>query len=194
MNEAPLTRALLICAATVIILAGVKIAQPIVVPLLVAFFLAVLASPAVAFLVKFKVPAGVSIILVVALLLGFFYGVGSLVAASTDDFLIRLPDYEYQLQAWLASLQHKLPWLVPAIRHNIQEFKPTNGILSVAGRLFSGLGSVLVAFILIIFTLIFALLETQSAGDKVKVVLNDNNSLLYVKKFSKLVQRYLLVK
>jgi len=194
MNDAPLTRALVVSAAVIILLAGLKIAQPIVVPVLVAFFLAVLTSPAVTVLVKYKIPTGIAISTVVALLFGFFYALGTLVATSTDQFIERIPFYETQLQEWLVKAQNQIPWLVNDVKESIAEFKPTESALSLLGTLFSGLGSVLTAIVLILFTLIFTLLEAQSASLKVKLALGEGHTIDYVKRFSKLVQRYLLVK
>lgn len=194
MNSAPLTRAFLVAASTIVILAGLKAAQPIVVPILVAFFLAILTSPAVSTLVKLKLPTGLAVAIVVILLFVFLYGLGSLLVNSTDQFIERIPDYESQLTSWLAVLQDRLPWLVEDVRASINEFRPTDNALTVLSTLFSGLGSIITAVVLIVFTLIFTLIEAQSAADKVKLALGENNTLSYVNRFSKLVQRYLLVK
>ncbi len=193
MNESPLTRTLIIAASVIIILAGLKIAQPIVVPVLVAFFLAVLVSPAITFLVRFKFPVGVAVTVVVISLFGFFYGLGTLVANSTDQFIERLPDYQSKLQGWLIDVQIKAPWLVDDVKQRLSELKPTQNALSLLGSLFSGLGSVLTSIVLIVFTLIFSLLEGQNANKKARIAL-DSNTIEYMKRFSKLVQRYLLVK
>jgi predicted PurR-regulated permease PerM len=194
MNEAPLTRALIVAATVVILLAALKAAQPIVVPVLVAFFLAVLTSPAVAFFVKLKFPVAVSVTIVVILLLGFFYGLGSLVATSTDEFIDKLPNYQNQIENGLLKLQTQLPWLIDELEENIADFRPTESAISLLRTLFSGLGSVLTSFVLILFTLIFTLLEAQTASMKVKIALGDEKTIEYIKKFTRLVQRYLLVK
>lgn len=194
MNDAPLSRGLLIAASVIILIAGLKVAQPILVPILVAFFLAVLTSPAVSLLTKFKLPVGLSITVVVLCLFGFFYGLGSLVATSTDDFIDRLPVYQAQLQDWLVQLQESLPWLVEDVKEALASFQPAESAISLIGTLFSGLGSVLTAVVLIVFTLIFTLFEAQNASDKAKIALGDDHTIEYIKSFSKLVQRYLLVK
>ncbi len=193
MNESPLTRTLVIAASVIIILAGLKVAQPIVVPVLVAFFLAVLTSPAISFLVRFKIPAGIAIAIVVISLFGFFYALGTLVATSTDQFIERLPDYQNRIQGWLVTIQNNAPWLVDDAKERIANLQPTQSALSLLGSLFSGLGSVLTAMVLVVFTLIFALLEGQNATKKARIALDDN-TIQYIKRFSKLVQRYLLVK
>lgn len=194
MTDTPLTRALLIVASVIVIIAGLKAAQTIVMPTLVAVFLAVLATPAVTTLVKLRVPVGISVTTVVCLLFGFLFALGSLVSTSADEFVTRLPVYEAQLADWLTKIESTLPWLVADVRTAITEFRPDENVLSVIGRLFSGLGSLLTALVLIIFTLIFALLEGQNAPGKIKLIMGEENSIAYFRKFSKLVQRYLLVK
>lgn len=194
MNDAPLTRALVITASVVILFAGLKVAQPILVPVLVAFFLAVLTSPAVTFLVRLRIPTSIATTFVVIALLGFFFGLGNLLASSTDEFIERLPVYQRQLQAWLVDIEAQFPWLIEDVKETIANFQPTDSAISLIGPLFSGLGSVLTAIVLIIFTLIFALLEAQQASTKIRIALGDDGTQEYVKKFSKLVQRYLLVK
>jgi len=178
----------------VIIIAGLKLAKPIVVPVFIAFFLAVLTSPAVTLLVNNRVPKGIAISFVVFILFGVFYGIGSLVATSSDQFIERIPDYEAQFNSWLTIIDTKIPWLLEDLKSRFTDFKPTQSTLGILGSLFSGLGSVLTTIVLVLFTLIFTLLETQSASKKIKLALNDNHTLDYINKFSKLVQRYLLVK
>ena len=193
MNETPLTRTFVITASVIVILAGLKIAQPIVVPVLVAFFLAVLVSPAITYLVHYKVPVAIAIAIVVVGLFAFFYGLGSLVASSTDQFIERLPDYQAKLQDWLIDVKIRAPWLVNDFKERINELKPTQNALSLLGSLFSGLGSVLTSMVLVVFTLIFSLFEGQNATKKARIAL-DSHTIEYMKRFSKLVQKYLLVK
>lgn len=194
MNDAPLTRTLLILATIVVIIAGLRVAQPIIVPVLVAFFLAILTSPAVTHLVRLRIPSALAVTIVVFALLGFFYGLASLLATSTDEFIDRLPSYQNQIQEGLIQLQQRAPWLVDEVKANVENFQPTESAISLVKTLFSGLGSVLTAIVLITFTLIFTLLEAQNASKKITLALGDDHSIEYVKKFSRLVQRYLLIK
>ncbi|MEJ2044817.1 MAG: AI-2E family transporter [Reinekea sp.] len=181
-------------AAIFIIIAGLKIAQPVLVPVFVAVFLAVLTSPVVSFLVKIKVPSSIAIAIVVMGLFGFFYGLGSLLATSTDDFINNLPGYQQQIQDWLVTIQTKAPWLIDHARLQFNSFQPTERALSIVRVLFSGVGSILTTLVLVVFTLIFTLLEAQHASRKVRIIFGDDHTIIYVKKFSALVQKYLLVK
>ncbi|EAR10165.1 AI-2E family transporter [Reinekea blandensis] len=194
MNEASLSRGLIVIASIFIIIAGLKVAQPIVMPVLVAFFLAALTSPAVNLLVRFRMPLGIAITVVVVLLIGFFYALGRVLGNSTEQFLDRLPDYQHQLELWLVQLKDKVPWLIEDIEQRIAEFQPTDSAIAIVGRLFSGVGSVLTAIVLIVFTLIFTLLESRNASEKLRIAFGDDKTIGYIKRFSKMVQRYLLVK
>lgn len=194
MNDVSLSRGLIVLASLFIIIAGIKIAQPIVMPVLVAFFLAALTSPAVSLLVRLRLPLGVAITIVVVMLIGFFYALGRVLATSTDEFLVRLPDYQAQLELWLVQLKDSVPWLIEDIEQRIAEFQPTDSAIAIVGKLFSGVGSVLTAIVLIVFTLIFTLLETNNAGEKLRIAFGDDKTIGYIKRFSKMVQRYLLVK
>lgn len=194
MADASITRALVACASVFIIIAGIKMAQPIVIPVLVAFFLAILTSPGVSLLVSLKFPIGAAVTVVVGLLFAFFYGLFNIVTHSSEDFITKLPTYMNQIELWLVSLRELAPWLVNDIQQRLQDIAPMEQALGFAGRIFSGIGSVLTMTVLVIFTLIFALLEGQNAPQKVRLALGDDATINYVKRFSKMVQRYLLIK
>ncbi len=194
LNEPSLARGLLVIAALVIILAGMKIAQPILVPFLMAAFLAVLTSPAVRWLVEHKVPASVAIGGVVFLVFGVMYGIGSLVAASADELLQRLPEYERQLDEWVGQFRARAPWLADDVRNSLQSLTLPDSFISFAGKLFSGLGSILLATVLTLFILVFMLFEAQGVQRKLHRALGDNHSVEYAHRFTRSVQRYLVIK
>jgi len=64
------TRRVLVLLAGIALIAGLKFAQPVVVPVLFALFIALLLSPAVDFLVAHRVPRSIAAGIVVAALLG----------------------------------------------------------------------------------------------------------------------------
>lgn len=189
-TDAPMARSLLTVAAVIIILAGMKIAQSIIVPCLLALFLAVLTAPAVRWLVKWKLPVPIAIGIVVALVFAVFYILGTLVATSADDFFNRLPEYESTFDNGLAYLRERLPWLTM----DLQSLAPPDSFISFAGRLFSGVGSILVAVALTIFILIFMLYEAQNLPEKARRALGNSVDMTFARRFSHSVQRYLAIK
>ena len=80
-------RTLVIGAAVVIVLAGLKAAQSLIIPFLLALFLAIICTPAVSWLAKRKVPVGLAVILIVIVLLGMFSGFGAIQQAA---FILQL--------------------------------------------------------------------------------------------------------
>ncbi|MCW8983761.1 MAG: AI-2E family transporter, partial [Thermoanaerobaculales bacterium] len=79
-------RSLMIGAAVVVVLAGLKAAQTLVIPFLLALFLAIICFPAVAWLASRKVPVGLAVVLVVVVLLAAFSGFGAIFGGSVNDF------------------------------------------------------------------------------------------------------------
>ncbi|MHA7879995.1 MAG: AI-2E family transporter [Saccharospirillum sp.] len=192
--EAPLSRALVTLAAIVIILTGMRFSQPILVPTFLAAFLAVLTSPAVTWMVRHKVPLAFAIGLVVTLVFAFTFVLGGLVASSAEDMVRSIPEYERQLDEWLESLRNRFPWLAADVRSSLQSMAPPDNFIAFAGRLFSGVGSILIAAILMIFILIFMLYEGQSLRSKMRRALGNDDSVEYMRRFTRLVQRYLVIK
>ena len=67
--DRPKGRAIFIAAALIVILAGLKAAAPLVDPLLLAVFIAIIAAPAVGFLMRRRVPDTIAVILVILLVI-----------------------------------------------------------------------------------------------------------------------------
>jgi len=79
-------RTLVVGAAVVVVLAGLKAAQSLIIPFLLALFLAIISTPAVSWLAKRRVPVGLAVILIVIALLGVFSGFGAIVGGSVNEF------------------------------------------------------------------------------------------------------------
>ncbi|MBD3858009.1 MAG: AI-2E family transporter, partial [Acidobacteria bacterium] len=62
-------RTLMVGAAVVVVLAGLKAAQTLIIPFLLALFLAIICFPAVAWMTSKKVPVGLAVLAVVVVLL-----------------------------------------------------------------------------------------------------------------------------
>jgi len=69
-------RSLFLGAAAVVVLAGLKAAQSLVIPFLLALFLAIICAPAVTWLTRRRVPAGLAVLVVVIVLMALLTGFG----------------------------------------------------------------------------------------------------------------------
>ncbi|SFV90203.1 Putative transport protein [hydrothermal vent metagenome] len=101
---------ILVMAAVVIVLAGVKTASVIVVPFLLALFLAIILSPLFLWLKSKKVPQGIALLLIVLLL---FLSVGTLImfiGSSVQDFTHNVPTHEAKLRTNLVVFLSLIFW------------------------------------------------------------------------------------
>ena len=109
-------RILIPMAAFVIVIAGLKAAVSIVVPLLMSVFLAVIATPALFWLKNKRIPTGIAILIISLVILIIGLLVGTLVATSIANFTKNMSTYESQLQGWiqyLAEPNEIMPAAVP---------------------------------------------------------------------------------
>src|SRR5687768_151645 len=94
--SAPL-RILIGLAAFVLIISGMKAAAELLVPFLLAAFIAIIAAPAIFWLENRKLPAWLAIIIVVLSVLLVLVLIGTLIGTSVNDFTQQLPDYQLRL-------------------------------------------------------------------------------------------------
>ncbi len=88
---------LLTLACVVVVIAGLKAAQSILVPFTVAVFLAILGFPPLFWLQQRKVPTAVAVLIVLLAMVGTLALVGTLVSSSINSFIQAAPQYEDKL-------------------------------------------------------------------------------------------------
>ena len=136
------TRALLIIAAIVVIAAGMKAAQEVIVPLLLAVFIATISGPPVFWLERRKVPSALAITGVMVAMILTLAAVAALVFRSGNAFTARLPFYQARIEelmgelvAWFASFGLEINTELA-----MASFNPATA-LDLAGNLLRALGS-----------------------------------------------------
>ncbi|MGK0248195.1 MAG: AI-2 transport protein TqsA [Oleispira sp.] len=183
-------------AAFIIIVAGLKSATQLLVPFLLAVFIAVLCAPMMIWLKEKRVPSILSVLLVAVLFFLITATLGTVVGSSLSAFYQDLPEYEQKLQQQGADIIAMLS----GFGIDVDEAVLTNYIdpgaaMKMVAKVFSGLGSVLTNTFLILFSVIFILLEASDFPEKLKRALGSKTQALdYYQSFSDSVQRYLLIK
>jgi len=169
MNDhfSQVSRSVLVLAAVIIVIAGMKLSATLLVPFLLSIFIAVLSLPAMNSLQKHGLGAGLSLLVVV---LGVFtagFLLSSLIGTSIDEFSRSLPDYQQsitvqknQLISWLAGFGIVVP---ESISRDILD---PNAAMRMLSSIFKSFGSVLTNSFLIFITVIFILLEAKSFSNK----------------------------
>jgi len=191
------TRWLIAGAAFVIIVAGARAADTILVPFFVSVMLAIICVPPMQWLTRRGLPEWLAVILVVLLVLGIGFAFGTVIGTSLIDFTASLPYYQARLRTEMAGL---VVWLeahgVQMTGRVIPEALDPGQMLRVAGRIFTGLGDVLSRVGLILLTMIFLLLEWSAAKGKLQVAFPGSAERLQgrLSRVAENVKRYLALK
>lgn len=185
-----------IFASLIVIAAGIKAAEDLMVPFLLAAFIATIATTPMFWLEKHKVPGALAITLVMIMMVVTVVGVGALVAQSAGDFSEKLPFYQDRLTELVTAT---VAWFEPfgiTLSGDIllSYFNPGTA-LAMAGTTLAGLGGVLSNGFLILLTVIFILAEASSFPRKLADVLsNPDRTMPYFAKFAENVNRYIAIK
>ncbi len=102
------SRGLLLLAAFVVVVAGMKAAADIVVPILAAVFVAVVSLPPTAALVRFGVRRWLATLTVFFIVMLVGLGTAAIVASTATSFAAELPTYQMLLQA---KIYEAVVWL-----------------------------------------------------------------------------------
>jgi AI-2 transport protein TqsA len=156
-------------AAVVVVIAGLRSARPLVVPLVVAAFIAVPCLPAMGRLRRLGVPAGLAVVIVVLGLAALLVGIGAFLGASLTDLAQALPDYAGIFEARLADLVAALERRgvdVPDRSRLIDLADPATAFGFLA-TLLGEVGALLTESVLLLLTVAFILLE--AAGFRTKL-------------------------
>lgn len=185
-----------ISAACVIIIAGMRAASPLLVPLLLAVFIAIISAPPLFWLKKKGLPSVLAMGIVLVALLATVMVLAALVGTSLDTFVQDMPEYQRRLQDKLGTF---LAWLDAkgldiAEEKLVEIFDPGVG-LQLVTRIVTSLGNVLTNGFLILLTVIFILLEAASFSDKIGTFLEDpERSFQRLTQFFQNIQRYMAIK
>lgn len=197
MSERRVTsQIIVVLACLIIVIAGLKSASDIVVPFLLAMFIAMLCSPLMGALTRRKVPSVVAVLLLVLLLLALGVGFLSFVGSTINAFYGDMPLYEAKLQAQMGGV---ITWLgsvgVEIDSQSLQDYINPGAAIKTVASIFNGLGGALTNTFLILFTVVFILLESSSFSDKAKHAFgSDTQAIHRVEHFMHMVQRYFVIK
>ncbi|HEY3277683.1 MAG TPA: AI-2E family transporter [Syntrophorhabdaceae bacterium] len=184
-----------ILASLVIVIAGMKAASSLLVPLFVALFIAVVCISPLFWMQRKGVPRVIAVIIILLVILFLGLAFGALIGPSLNQFLSSLPGYQEQLSDHLTNL---ISWLRTKGIHisakDLPRVQP-GWVMSFAGGIFSALSSVLTNGFLILLTVVFILLEAEYFPQKLRVLLkNPDRSMHAIEKFALSARRYLIIK
>ena len=191
----PIARFLVVFAAFVIVVSGLKMAGPLLVPFLLAVFIAMIVSPLLAWLKSFRVPSVLAILMVVLLLLGVGLILGAVIGSSLTDFRQEVPAYSQKLSAMSERAQQ---WLsLRGFEIDAQQWQNSfdpGEVMKLVGSTLASFGNVMTNAVMILLTVIFILTENIGFGEKLRLARGKGVSAEWLSKFSGSVHSYLAIK
>ncbi len=184
-------------AAFFIILAALKSAEAIFVPIMLALFISIICAPFLVWLTQRGLPTSIAIVIILVVLFLFGTLMAIFVGASVDTLSERLPEYQQRL---LERFEALIPVLVehgfPVSRDEIMSYLSGGIMVNFARSALGSLGAMFTNVFLIVFIVIFLLLEGAVLSDKVRLAFGENafKPTAGVLAFMKQVNKYLLIK
>lgn len=183
-------------AAFIVLVAGIMAAKSILIPFLLASFLAIICAPPLYWLRKKNIPSILSILLLVLIIILVETVVATLITSSAVEFSRAMPLYQERIHTMIKTV---ILWLDT---HGIEvtekivmdQFDPGK-LMRLAGNMLNNLFGMLTNTFMIILTFVFILLEASGFGAKLKAVAGTPDASM--EKYSLIIQgvnRYLALK
>ncbi|MGD9853048.1 MAG: AI-2E family transporter [Nitrospirales bacterium] len=177
--QSPAAQFLLMAAAFMIVVAGMRAAEAILIPLLVAGFLAIISASPVFWLRQKGLPAPLAACLVVLGVLSVGFVFILIIGNSLTDFSKAMPRYQARLTEEIAPMVQWIQGLGFQLNEDLllKSIDPGASMRLVA-KMLSGIGGILTNSFLILLTVIFILFEASSFQQKVQAALGNPKGML----------------
>lgn len=183
-------------AALVIVLAAAQAAQEIVLPFMLAVFIAIIAAAPMTWLRNRGISATVSVVIIVLMVIMFFFTTALILTTSIDGFSKMLPDYLTRLRE---STDQLFQWLsghgINISGKGIRSAFDPGAAMNLANTILSSLTQLLSNAFLITLTVIFMLLEASVFSQKIELISNDaGRTMAHINLFVDNTKSYMAIK
>lgn len=190
------TPLLLTLASLVIVIAGLKVAAPLLAQFLLALFIAVVSMPAIRWMEGKKIPRAIAILIVLLLILTFIYIVVALVGdsvqsfnANKDVYMAKLTSQVNSMTVWLTSIG------IPAQTVDVATLFEKADVMALVTRLVGGIGVIFGDFFVIFLSVVFILAETTTFPTKfARAFSNSQDKMVHVNNILEKIRHYLAIK
>ena len=173
------SKILVTIAAFVVVVAGMSAAKVILVPFLLAAFIAIISAPPLFWLQRKGLPTWLALVIVIIGVLFIGLLMAGLVGSSVKDFSKDLPVYEAKFKQHTAVI---MGWLekrgVDISGLALTKIFNPGAAMKLVAVLLNSLGNVLANGFLILMTVIFMLLEASGFPAKLRTALSEPRSSL----------------
>ncbi len=158
----------MVSAAIVVVIYGMQMAKVILVPFLIAVFLALITVRPMLWLQEKRVPAILAALVIVSVIMLILGMVGTILGTSIAEFTAALPAYQARLDT---IVDGAVKFIAENVRgdesiESLGDMIDPGWAMGLAATLLNSLKDVLTNTFLIVFTMIFILLEASSGQTK----------------------------
>ncbi|BDH45782.1 pheromone autoinducer 2 transporter [Salmonella enterica subsp. enterica serovar Choleraesuis] len=183
-------------ASLVIILAGIKIAADIIVPFILALFLAVILNPLVTLLIRLRMPRIIAVSLIITIIVLLMLLLLAYLGNVLNELTRTLPQYRGALSVPLTRLE---PWLqragIDVAVNDLLRYIDPGAVMSLVTRLLSQLSNAMTSVFLLLLTVVFMLLEVPQLPGKLRPLMNrPGESMAAIGRAVSSVSHYLVLK
>lgn len=194
-SVSPIARLLVTVAALTIIVGGLKMADTLVVPFILAVFIAMVVSPLVSGLRRSGLPHGVAIMIAVLLMLSLGLLLGAVMGSAMVNFRQDLPEYSAKLTLLSGTFQH---WLsergILVSAEQWQNSFDFGAFMRFVANTLASFGNVMTDGMMILLTVIFILAENIGFAEKLAQARGPETSSQWLKTFTTSVNNYMAIK
>jgi len=183
-------------ASIVIILAGVRFAENILSPFLIALFITAISGPAMFWLTEKKVPPALAVTLIVLSIITLVFFISSILGSSLHSFSDNLPEYQKRLHEITQSIGVTLNQFGIHLRlDELKKILNLGKVMSFVSSTFNQVLGTLTNIFLILMMVIFLLLELSSFRFKIKrIAVNPAKAMARVDNVAETIGRYFKIK
>jgi predicted PurR-regulated permease PerM len=156
-------------AAVIVIVIGLQMAKDLLVPFLVAAFLALITVRPMLWMQKKHVPAVLAALTIVTVIMLILAVLGAIVGTSIAEFTAALPTYQERLDVIVAGFVEFIARIFGSADalQSLGDMIDPGWAMGLAATILNSLKDVLTNIFLIIFTMIFILLEASTVETKI---------------------------
>jgi len=183
-------------AAVVIIIAGLQAAKTLLIPFLLAVFVAVVTSPSMVWMQRKGMPTMLAMVIVVLVLMLASVLLGVLIGTSVNDFIRSIPEYQQTLNTKMNDLDAFLAGFgIQGTKQLVTDYLDPGSVMSMASQLFTGLGNAFSNAFLILVIVVLMLLEGPSFPRKFEAVFGVSGKAIgKLEKIMTNVNTYMMIK
>ena len=186
---------MLVAASAVIVIAGLKVAAAIVVPVLLALFIATISAPPLLWLKNKGLPTIAAFLIVISVISAIGLLLVSLVAASLTQFQDQIPFYEERLQVLYENAQNFADYIGFSLQFTeLANILDPATVAALVGTIVNEVGALVANALLIFMIVLFILFEVTILQEKIRALTVGTEGSKRLVDLQTNIQRYLIIK